>query len=83
MLNIKHTSIHSKIYFSTPPLLLNQNCIEILGESSDKVNFKFADLSDSETIFSKNYFDSGIIGYLRETVYKFTTLIYDKFIKKY
>jgi hypothetical protein len=83
MLNIKHTSIHSKIYFSTPPLLLNQNCIEILGESSDKVNFKFADLSDSETIFSKNYFDSGIIGYLRETIYKFTTLIYDKIFKKY
>ena len=83
MLNIKHTSINSKIHLSTPPLLLNQNCIEILDESLDKINLKLADLPDSETIFSKNYFNSGIYGFLREVIYKFTILMYDKINKKH
>ena len=82
MLNIKHTSINSKIHLSTPPLLLNRNCIEVLDKSLDKINLKLADLPDSETIFSKNYFNSGINGFLREISYKFTILIYDKIIKK-
>ena len=83
MLNIKHTSINSKIHLSTPPLLLNRNCIQVLDESLDKINLKLADLPDSETIFSKNYFNSGINGFLREVIYKFTILIYDKIIKKH
>lgn len=82
MINLKHAIVGSKIHLSTPPILLNKNCIEKLGISQSNINYKKSNKNDTKTIFSKNYFQNGIVGFLKEIVFKHFIRLYDKTQRK-
>lgn len=78
MINLKHAIVGSKIHLSTPPILLSKNCIEKLGISHNKLNYKNSNKYETNTIFSKNYFQSGIIGFIKEILFKHYIRLYDR-----
>jgi hypothetical protein len=78
MLNLKHTSKDSKTYKNSIPLELDKITVDNNDKILKYINLVSSKNINNDSIFTPNYFNSGIKGFCKEIVYKYYTKSYDK-----
>jgi hypothetical protein len=78
MLNLKHTALNSNTHKKTPPLNFSEKTIDRYKNLKEYVNCASKEPIEEDSVFSKNYFNTGLLGITKEIIYKYKTIFNDR-----